>query len=104
MAHKREVTGKHGALHLHCRKPPLGQIALDLGHVTTAALEECLLEQQNLSRIGQPMMLGQILLRKGYLQTDHFLQILRIQRSRVVRCATAERNTPGEAAMPSGVK
>jgi Flp pilus assembly protein TadD/predicted Ser/Thr protein kinase len=67
-----------------------GQIALKLSHVTQLQLDECLREQQALSRDGSPVLLGQILLKKGYLTTEQFLEILRRQKREVVRCPGCE--------------
>ncbi len=63
-----------------------GQIALDLGFVPADKIEQALQEQAVLSRSGSPAMLGQILLRKGWLQTGQFLEILKVQRRGVLRC------------------
>src|SRR5688572_7335273 len=63
-----------------------GQIALDLGFVPAERVEQALQEQAVLSRSGSPAMLGQILLRKGWLQTGQFLEILKVQRRTVLRC------------------
>ncbi|MBI4566139.1 MAG: protein kinase [Planctomycetes bacterium] len=63
-----------------------GQIALDLGFVTMEQLQECLEEQNRLSAEGSPVLIGQLLLRKGYIKTSQFLQILRLQSRGVVRC------------------
>ena len=64
----------------------LGQIALDLGFVNADQVNQALEEQTLLSRSGSPAMLGQILLRKGWLQTGQFLEILKIQRATIIRC------------------
>jgi serine/threonine protein kinase/Tfp pilus assembly protein PilF len=63
-----------------------GQIALDLGFVAAENVNQALEEQALLSRSGSPAMLGQILLRKGWLQTGQFLEILKVQRRSIVRC------------------
>jgi serine/threonine protein kinase/Flp pilus assembly protein TadD len=63
-----------------------GQIALDLGFVPGDKIEQALQEQATLSRSGSPAMLGQILLRKGWLQTGQFLEILKVQRRAILRC------------------
>ncbi len=63
-----------------------GQIALRLGCVTQLQLDECLREQQSSAQDGSPVLLGQILLRKAYITTDQFLQILGKQRREVVKC------------------
>ena len=63
-----------------------GQVALRLGHVTQLQLDECLRQQQELSRAGTPVLLGQLFLRKGYLNTDQFMEILRRQKREVVKC------------------
>jgi serine/threonine protein kinase/predicted Zn-dependent protease len=63
-----------------------GQIALDLGFVPADKIEQALQEQAVLSRSGSPAMLGQILLRKGWLQTGQFLEILKVQRRTILRC------------------
>ena len=64
----------------------LGQIALDLGFVNADQVNQALEEQTLLSRSGSPAMLGQILLRKGWLQTGQFLEILKVQRRTILRC------------------
>jgi len=63
-----------------------GQIALDLGFVAAENVNQALEEQALLSRSGSPAMLGQILLRKGWLQTGQFLEILKVQRRSILRC------------------
>lgn len=63
-----------------------GQIALRLGHVTQLQLDECLRQQQALSRDGSPVLLGQIFLRKSYITTDQFLEVLRRQKKEVAKC------------------
>jgi tetratricopeptide (TPR) repeat protein len=63
-----------------------GRIALDLGFVPAEKIDQALQEQAVLSRSGSPAMLGQILLRKGWLQTGQFLEILKVQRAAVLRC------------------
>ncbi len=63
-----------------------GQVALRLGYVGQIQLDECLREQQSLSRSGAPVLLGQLFLRKGYLTTDQFMEVLRRQRKDVVKC------------------
>ena len=63
-----------------------GQIALDLGFVPGEKIDQALQEQAALSRSGSPAMLGQILLRKGWLQTGQFLEILKVQRRTILRC------------------
>jgi tetratricopeptide (TPR) repeat protein/tRNA A-37 threonylcarbamoyl transferase component Bud32 len=63
-----------------------GQLCLDLGFIVPDRLDECLKEQEALAKKGQPAMLGQIMLRKGYIHTDQFLRVLKIQRRRVMRC------------------
>jgi tetratricopeptide (TPR) repeat protein/tRNA A-37 threonylcarbamoyl transferase component Bud32 len=63
-----------------------GQIALRLGCITQLQLDECLREQHMLSHDGSPVLLGQIFLRKNYITTDQFLEILRKQKKEVVKC------------------
>jgi tetratricopeptide (TPR) repeat protein len=63
-----------------------GQIALRLGYVTQLQLDDCLREQNTLSRDGSPVLLGQIFLRKNCITTDQFLEILRRQKKEVVKC------------------
>jgi tetratricopeptide (TPR) repeat protein len=63
-----------------------GQLALRLGYVNQIQLDDCLRQQQDLSRSGTPVLLGQLFLRKGFLTTEQFMEILRRQRKEVVKC------------------
>ncbi len=64
-----------------------GQLCLDGGYIEVTKLQECLAEQETLAKKGAPAMLGQIMLRKGFISTDQFLGVLKLQRRRVQRCA-----------------
>lgn len=63
-----------------------GHLAIQLGYVTRQQLEECLGEQQKIAP-GQTTRLGQIMLRRRFLTTEQFLEILRQQERYFIRCA-----------------
>jgi tetratricopeptide (TPR) repeat protein len=63
-----------------------GQVALRLGYVNQIQLDDCLRQQQELSRAGTPVLLGQLFLRRNFFTTDQFMEILRRQRKEVVKC------------------
>ncbi len=67
-----------------------GQLALRAGAVTQLQLDEALREQHALEEGGSPLPLGRLLVRKGWLTEDGFLEILRRQRGEVARCPTCE--------------
>jgi predicted Ser/Thr protein kinase len=53
-----------------------GTIALERGFVTGRQLDDCLTAQRT---AGEGVMLGQVMLRRGLLTTDQFLDVLRVQ-------------------------
>ncbi|HEX7898050.1 MAG TPA: protein kinase [Planctomycetota bacterium] len=67
-----------------------GQLALRAGAVSQLQLDEALREQQALAAAGGPEPLGRILVRKGWLNEDGFLELLRRQRGETVRCPSCE--------------
>jgi hypothetical protein len=67
-----------------------GQIAVRHGYLTAPKLAEGLREQETLSQTGSSLQLGQILMKKGYLSVDHFLEILRLQKKDVARCPACD--------------
>jgi hypothetical protein len=56
-----------------------GQIAVSHGYISPVQLSECLREQESLSQGGSTLRLGQLLIRKQYLSSAHFLEVLRLQ-------------------------
>jgi len=58
-----------------------GQIAVSHGYISYTQLTECLQEQESLSQGGSTLRLGQLLIRKQYLSSAHFLEVLRLQHS-----------------------
>jgi len=63
-----------------------GQLCLDNAFINEEKLQLCLKEQESLAKRGQPAMIGQIMLRRSIISTDQFLQVLKLQRRRVMRC------------------
>jgi tetratricopeptide (TPR) repeat protein/predicted Ser/Thr protein kinase len=63
-----------------------GHLAMQRGYVTLVQVDECLAEQRRLESEGQQMRLGQIMVRKRFLTTDQFLEILRMQEELVRLC------------------
>jgi len=61
-----------------------GQIALKLDYVTPDQLNECLREQEGGG--GSPPMIGEILLRKNYLNSAQFQEVLHRQNKEVAQC------------------
>ena len=56
-----------------------GQLAVRHGYISPTQLSECLQEQETLSQGGSTLRLGQLLIRKQYLSSEHFLEVLRLQ-------------------------
>jgi len=80
-----------------------GHLAMDRGYVTLQQVDECLAEQKRLEADGQQMRLGQIMVRKRYLTTDQFLEILRMQEEMVRVCAVCNESlvlTPEQVKAP----
>jgi hypothetical protein len=67
-----------------------GQIAVRHGYLTPPKLAEGLREQEALSQTGSSLALGQILLKKGHLSVEQFLEILRLQKKEIVRCPACD--------------
>ncbi len=67
-----------------------GQLALRHGYVNAEQLGECLREQAGHARSGSSLMLGQILMKKGYLTSALFLEILRLQKKEVAKCPACD--------------
>ncbi len=67
-----------------------GQIAVRHGYLTPPKLAEGLREQEAQSQTGSSLQLGQILMKKGYLSVDHFLEVLRLQKKEVARCPACD--------------
>ncbi|MBI2933265.1 MAG: protein kinase [Planctomycetes bacterium] len=63
-----------------------GHLAMERRYVTLSQVDECLAEQKRLEVEGQQMRLGQIMVRKRYLTTDQFLEVLRLQEERARVC------------------
>jgi predicted Ser/Thr protein kinase len=76
------VDLEHGGL--------FGQLALRAGAVTQLHLDEALREQQELAAKGTPAALGRILVRRGWMTEERFLEILRRQRGEIARCPACE--------------
>jgi hypothetical protein len=79
-----------------------GQLAVRHGYLSPEQLAEGLREQEALSQGGSSLQLGQILLRKGSLSVEHFLEILRLQKKEVAKCPACDtffdvRSTRGES-------
>ena len=67
-----------------------GQLAVRHGYLSPAQLADGLREQESLSQGGSSLKLGQILLKKGTLSVDHFLEILRLQKKEVAKCPACD--------------
>jgi len=67
-----------------------GQLAVRHGYLSPAQLAEGLREQESLAKGGSSLMLGQILLKKGALSVDRFLEILRLQKKEVAKCPACD--------------
>ncbi len=67
-----------------------GQLAVRHGYLSPEQLADGLREQETLSQGGSSLQLGQILLKKGALSVDHFLQILRLQKKEVAKCPACD--------------
>jgi hypothetical protein len=80
-----------------------GQLALRAGRISQLQLDEALREQQSLGETGAPVPLGRILVRRGWLTEEVFLELLRRQRGEIARCTSCE--TLFDAAdQPKGAK
>jgi PAS domain S-box-containing protein len=58
----------------------LGGLAVTSGALTESQLNECLREQALLESEGKPMLLGELLVRKGYMTTAEILKLISAQR------------------------
>ncbi|MBI2901472.1 MAG: protein kinase [Planctomycetes bacterium] len=63
-----------------------GQLAVARGYITAAQLDECIAELQEASARGAKIAIGQILVRRRYLSTERFLEILKLQERSLLRC------------------
>ena len=76
--HALEATPEKGGL--------FGQLAIRHGYLTAPKLAEGLREQETLAQGGSSLKLGQILMKKGHLSVEHFLEVLRLQKKEVAKC------------------
>lgn len=67
-----------------------GQLAVKHGYISPSQLSEGLREQESLARGGSGLQLGQILIRKHYLSSARFLEILRLQKKEVAKCPSCD--------------
>jgi len=67
-----------------------GQLALRHGYLTAPRLAEGLRDQEAQTQGGSSLQLGQILLKKGHLSVEHFLEILRLQKKEVAKCPACD--------------
>jgi hypothetical protein len=63
-----------------------GQLAVRYGYISPTQLSECLREQATLAQGGSALRLGQLLIRKQYLSSAHFLKLLRLQNKEGGNC------------------
>ncbi len=66
-----------------------GQLAVARGFVPQARVDEALAEQREEGRGSE---LGQILLRRGWISMEQFLEVLRLQQRFVLRCPSCDRS------------
>ena len=59
--------------------PSFGKVAIKLGFVNQAQIEEAVKVQNTAAKAGLRLRLGEILIKKGYLSTDQFREILKGQ-------------------------
>ncbi len=77
------------------RDPPrvltemFGRIAVEKGYVGIDQVDECLAEQT----ANPGLRLGQIMMRRGFLSTDRFLEVLKLQERRVRKCPSCGEET-----------
>jgi hypothetical protein len=67
-----------------------GQLAVRHGYIHPSQLSECLREQMTLMQSGSSLQLGQLLIRKQYLTSARFLEILRLQKKEVAKCPSCD--------------
>ncbi|GEM_PF-2380529 len=67
-----------------------GRLAVQLEFASTEQVDECLTEQRLLESQGQHMRLGQIMLKRRHLNTEQFLEILRLQEKTVLTCLACQ--------------
>lgn len=80
-----------------------GRLAVELGFATQDQVEECLQEQRLLDSQGQRMRLGQIMLKRRFLTTDQFLEILKLQEKTVLVCPSCQaKYLVGDLGEPQG--
>ena len=63
-----------------------GDLAVEKGYVTQKQVDQCIKEQQALLESGEKPRLGQLLLKRGYISTSKFLEILALQNKRLRVC------------------
>jgi len=80
-----------------------GRIALKNNLVNPKQLIECLAIKDKLLRQGRKMMLGQILIEKGYLTKEEVLYVLRMQKKAVLECPVCKTRYNVEGFQP-GIK
>lgn len=68
------------------REALFGRLAIELGHVSTEQLHECLREQANIARLKIFFRLGEILIKKGYVTPEVVKEILKRQRKEILKC------------------
>lgn len=78
-----------------------GRLAVQLEFASQEQVEECLAEQRLMESQGQRMRLGQIMLKRRFLTTEQFLEILRLQEKTVLTCPSCQaRYLVGELGEP----
>ncbi|MBI2900024.1 MAG: protein kinase [Planctomycetes bacterium] len=78
-----------------------GRLAVQLEFATQEQVEEALAEQRVQEARGQRMRLGQIMLKKRFLTTEQFLEILKFQEKTVLTCPSCNaRYLVGELGEP----
>ena len=65
-----------------------GEICIHRGYVSLNQLEESLQDQVRNRKKGVKILLGQILVKKGFLTTDQFVEVLKIQEEFLIKCET----------------
>ncbi len=65
-----------------------GAVALEARYITPEQLSQCLEEQKRLRRRGVNMLIGQLLIKYGYIDHIQFMEILKLQQKFTLQCPT----------------
>lgn len=68
------------------KEKQFGTLALENGYITASQLAQILQEQNNLKQKGVKILVGQLLIKHGYINHVQFMEILKLQQRHIVTC------------------